>query len=238
MNLLLLFQQDFITANRVRLTGRRLEHLRTIKKVSMNDRLEVGVLNQQLGQGRVISIDKYQVELEIQLGEEPVAPLDVHLILALPRPKMLKRILQTVSAMGVKQLSLIHSAKVEKSYWQSPWLEQEKLQQHLIFGLEQAKDTVLPEVNYYQRFKPFVEDIIPDLIAESRAIIAHPGQGRFCFEEKTMNKQHTCLAVGPEGGFIDYEVDKFIQAGFVSCHLGERILRVENAIPVLLGRLV
>jgi len=133
----------------------------------------------------------------------------------------------------VKQLSLIHSAKVEKSYWQTPWLAADKLQQNLILGLEQAKDTRLPTVNCYPRFKPFIEDIVPDLIAGSNAVIAHPGQGQFC---KRTSTEAVTLAIGPEGGFIDYEVDKFIQAGFTACHLGHRILRVENAIPVLLGR--
>jgi RsmE family RNA methyltransferase len=93
----------------------------------------------------------------------------------------------------------------------------------------------MPEVKCYQRFKPFVEDVLPALIQDSRAIIAHPGHGDLC----ALNSQHAItLAIGPEGGFIDYEVDKFKQAGFSTCHLGERILRVENAIPVLLGRLI
>ncbi|MCU7938724.1 MAG: RsmE family RNA methyltransferase [gamma proteobacterium symbiont of Bathyaustriella thionipta] len=105
----------------------------------------------------------------------------------------------------------------------------------MILGLEQAKDTIMPEVMCYQRFKPFVEDVLPHLIQDSRAIIAHPGQGSFCTGD---SQYKSTLAVGPEGGFIDYEVEKFKQAGFSSCHLGERILRVENAIPVLLGRFI
>ncbi|NOQ79382.1 MAG: 16S rRNA (uracil(1498)-N(3))-methyltransferase [Gammaproteobacteria bacterium] len=235
MNLLLLFPQDFISPGRVRLTDYRLQHLLSVKKIKVNEQLSVGLVNDQIGQGTVIAVDERQIELSVQLDKEPVAPLAVHLILALPRPKMLKRILQTISAMGVKQLSLIHSAKVEKSYWQTPWLEADKIQQHLILGLEQAKDTIMPEVKCYQRFKPFVEDVLPDLIQDSRAIIAHPGHGDLC----ALNSQHAItLAIGPEGGFIDYEVDKFKQAGFTTCHLGERILRVENAIPVLLGRLI
>lgn len=235
MNLLLLFPQDFISPGRVRLTDYRLQHLLSVKKIKVNEQLSVGLVNDQIGQGTVIAVDEWQIELSVQLDKEPVAPLAVHLILALPRPKMLKRILQTISAMGVKQLSLIHSAKVEKSYWQTPWLEADKIQQHLILGLEQAKDTIMPEVKCYQRFKPFVEDVLPDLIQDTRAIIAHPGHGDLC----ALNSQHAItLAIGPEGGFIDYEVDKFKQAGFSTCHLGERILRVENAIPVLLGRLI
>lgn len=235
MNLLLLFPQDFIAADRVKLTDHRLQHLLSVKKVKVNEQLIVGLLNEQTGQGTVVAVNEHSIELLISLDKEPVAALAVHLVLALPRPKMLKRILQTISAMGVKQLSLIHSAKVEKSYWQTPWLQQDKLQQHLILGLEQAGDTIMPEVNCYQRFKPFVEDILPGIVKGSRGIIAHPGQGDFCTANSS---QKITLAIGPEGGFIDYEVAKFKQAGFSVCHLGERILRVENAIPVLLGRLI
>ena len=235
MNLLLLFPEDFTAPGRVSLSDRRLQHLLAVKKVQLNEQFEVGLLNDKIGWAWVRYISDQRIELEVQLQNEPVAPLPVHLILALPRPKMLKRILQTVSAMGVKRLSLIHSAKVEKSYWQTPWLEPEKLNQHLILGLEQAKDTRLAEVRCYQRFKPFVEDVLPELAKGTRALVSHPGQGEFCSGDI---QQPVTLAIGPEGGFIDYEIDKFINAGFSVCHLGERILRVENAIPVLLGRLL
>jgi len=234
MNLLLLFPDDFISPDIVRLTDHRFEHLHKIKKLSLNDTLDAGLINNKTGHAKVIGIDTEKIELQVCLDKDPIAPLAVHLILALPRPKMLKRILQTISAMGVKQLSLIHSAKVEKSFWQTPWLEIDKLQQNLILGLEQAKDTKMPIVTCYPRFKPFVEDVLPELITNSRAIIAHPGQGNFCQKKNTI--QPITLAIGPEGGFTDYEVDKFKQAGFIVCHLGQRILRVENAIPVLLGR--
>ncbi len=237
MNLLLLREQDFISADKVRLIDHRVQHLLSVKKVSVDDSLEMGLLNGRLGQGKVLSISPQSIELMVVLDKSPPKPLPVHLILALPRPKMLKRILQTISAMGVKQLSLIHSAKVEKSYWQSPWLETEKLQQNLILGLEQAKDTILPEVIYYQRFKPFIEDVAPELSRGRHALVAHPGQETICPNARC-KQQNITLAVGPEGGFTDYEIDKFKQAGFHGCHLGERILRVENAIPVLLGRLL
>ncbi|MDB2481016.1 16S rRNA (uracil(1498)-N(3))-methyltransferase, partial [Porticoccaceae bacterium] len=39
------------------------------------------------------------------------------------------------------------------------------------------------------------------------------------------------------GGFIPYEIDKLNQVGFESVHLGQRILRVENAVPALVSRL-
>lgn len=233
MNLLLLFPADFIDHDKVCLTDHRLQHLLAVKKVQVNDTLEVGLLNDKLGLARVLFINKYRVDLHIQLLCAPPAPLPVQVILALPRPKMLKRILQTISAMGVKQLTLIHSAKVEKSYWQTPWLEPQKLQQNLILGLEQGKDTRLPEVTCFQRFKPFVEDRLPELIAGTTGLVAHPGQGQPC---RALGSRPVTLVIGPEGGFIDYEIDKLVQAGLSVCHLGGRILRVETAIAVLLGR--
>ena len=111
MNLVLLLPEDFISEDQVKLTGRRAHHLLTIKRVILGDILLVGQLNGQQGQGRVIAIEQHSLLLTVILDTPPIAPLPVHLILALPRPKMLKRILQTISAMGVKQLSLIHCAK-------------------------------------------------------------------------------------------------------------------------------
>lgn len=234
MNLLLLFESDFVDTDRVVLKDRRAQHLRSIKNIQIGDRIFAGMLDGLMGEAIVLSSDESQTELSVVFTIKPPEALPVHLLLALPRPKMLRRILQTVSAMGAKQLTLINSVKVEKSYWQTPCLSEENIKQHLIFGLEQAKDTRLPRVKLEKRFKPFVEDQLPALISDTRALLAHPGLGKGC---PGSVEQFVTLAVGPEGGFTPYEVDKLCQAGFNPCHLGERILRVENAIPVLLGRL-
>ena len=237
MNLLLLHASDFIAPDRVRINDYRFIHLTKIIKIVPGERIKAGLLNGNIGYAEAKQQNNDSIELTVKLTEQPPAALNVHLVLALPRPKMLKRIFQTISAMGIKQLSLIHSARVEKSYWQTPWLQADKMKQHLILGLEQAQDTLLPRVDFYHRFKPFAEDVLPGLVTGRQAVVAHPGQGDFCLQQVN-HQQPTILAVGPEGGFSDYEVNKFIQAGFKPCQMGERILRVENAIPVLLGRLL
>ena len=234
MNLLLLFESDFVTEDRVILSDQRARHLHSVKKIQAGDVLSAGMLGGLMGEAVVVNTNSLQTELLVSLTNAPPEILPVHLILALPRPKMLRRILPTVSAMGVKKLTLINSAKVEKSYWQTPWLTAENISKQLILGLEQARDTVLPEVKLEKRFKPFVEDQLPGMIRGTNALLAHPGTGKPCPGRVS---QYVILAVGPEGGFITYEVEKLLQAGFTVCQLGERILRVENAIPVLLGRL-
>ena len=145
---------------------------------------------------------------------------------------MLKRILQTVSAMGVKELYLINSYRVDKSYWSTPILNQ--VEEQLKLGLEQAGDTIMPRVHLRKRFKPFVEDELPEIAKNTRSLVAHPYDAEQCSAPESIP---TTLAIGPEGGFIEYEVDKLNQCGFKSVHIGERILRVENAVPVLLAKL-
>lgn len=235
MNLILLFEEDFTQgAARVRLTGRRLEHVRHVHRARVGDALRVGVLNGRIGSGRVTALDPSALEMDVTLDGDPPAPLPATLLLALPRPKILRRALQVATAMGVKRIVLLETWRVEKSYWQSPALEPEHLREQLILGLEQARDTVLPEILVERRFKPFVEDRVPDLIRGTRALAAHPAAAAPC---PRAVGQAVTLAIGPEGGFTDYEIDLLQRMGFAAVRLDERILRVEQAIPALLGRL-
>ncbi|WP_444944802.1 16S rRNA (uracil(1498)-N(3))-methyltransferase [Microbulbifer sp. ZKSA006] len=234
MNLIVLQEHDFISPNRVQLGGRQLEHIAQVHRAEPGQRLRVGLLNGQIGSGEIIALNAHSVELEVTFAIDPPQALPLTLILALPRPKMLKRVIQHLTALGVKKLILVNSYRVEKSYWQTPWLQEDKLFEQCLLGLEQAVDTQMPEILLRKRFKPFVEDELPELCAESRKLVAHPVGGSACPVDI---KQPTTLAIGPEGGFINYEVEKLQEVGFQSVHLGPRILRVETALPVLISRL-
>ncbi|MCL6414977.1 16S rRNA (uracil(1498)-N(3))-methyltransferase [Aestuariirhabdus sp. Z084] len=234
MNLILLSAEE-LHQGRALLTGRRLDHIRSVHRAQVGDSLRVGQINGLMGEGVLIHLDNQVAELEVCLNQPPPKPLPLTLLLALPRPKMLKRVLQSVTALGIKNIILLNSYRVEKSYWQSPWLNDDSIQQQLLLGLEQARDTQLPEVVLEKRFKPFVEDRLPRLAEGKRCLVAHPG----CAESAPHQIQESSLlAIGPEGGFIPYEVEKLEQTGFEGFHIGPRIQRVENAIPLIVGKLM
>ncbi|MEJ6656852.1 MAG: 16S rRNA (uracil(1498)-N(3))-methyltransferase [Pseudomonas sp.] len=234
MNLLLLEEQDFTAPQRVRLSGRRLQHMLEIHQVAIGDSLRVGQIGGLMGEGKVMALDAQQAELQIELTQPPPAKLPLTLLLAMPRPKMFRRFLQHCATLGVAEIVLLNSYRVEKSFWQTPFLQPEVIRENLLLGLEQARDTVLPTVRIEKRFKPFVEDHLPALIAGSTALVAHPGDLPSC--PRALTGQVT-LAIGPEGGWIPYEVDKLSAAGFQPVQLGERILRVETAVTALISRL-
>lgn len=234
MNLLLLEEADFVAADRVVLSDRRFTHMQDIHRVVVGDTLRVGRLGGLMGQATVERLEGHEAELSVHVDQAPPAKLPLTLILALPRPKMLRRVFQTVATMGVAKLVLVNSYRVEKSFWQTPFLDPEAIREQLILGLEQARDTVLPEVLIEKRFKPFVEDRLPALVGGTLGLVGHPGNHPPC--PRGLNQPVT-LAIGPEGGWIPYEIDLLGKAGLAPVQLGERILRVETAVTALLARL-
>lgn len=243
MNLILLEPGDFGRANSdegagggasVRLVGRRLRHVLEVHRAAAGDELCVGLLDDRIGTGLVTRLDPDVLEMEVRFQREPPPPLPVTLILALPRPLVLKRVLLAATAMGVKRIVLLNCRRVEKSFWRSTALKPERLREQIVLGLEQARDTRLPELLLRRRFRPFVEDELPRMSAGTRALVAHPEASQACPHRV---REAVTLAVGPEGGFIPPEIEKLEEVGFSTVGLGQRVLRVESVVPALLGRL-
>lgn len=236
MNLILLAPEDIYHDRLACLRDpRRLRHLKEVHRVQIGDTLTIGVAGGGIGRGELTLLTDTEAHFALDgLDAPPPPPLPVHLVLALPRPRMLARSLEHVTAMGVKQITLLHTRRVEKSYWQSPELSPDKIQHHLLLGLEQARDTVLPEVSLAKGFRPFAEERLPTLLEGRRGLVAHPGMPEAC---PTGLTEPSVLFIGPEGGFIPYEVERLLAAGCEGFHLGPRILRVETAVVALLARL-
>lgn len=235
MNLLLLQPEDFTGTDTALVRGRRAEHAVSVLKATVGGHIRVGVVNGNIGCGKVEKIDGEGVFMTVKCDQSPPPPLPLTLICAMQRPKTLKKILQCACAMGVKKFFIIECWKVEKSYWSSPLLEPEELREQFILGLEQARDTVMPELELRRRFKPFVEDELPGLIQDKTAFVAHPGAGTVI--AFAADGRERVLALGPEGGFTDYELDKLTAAGFSPISLGERPLRTEFALAALIGKM-
>jgi len=235
VNLILLLPDDLdATGKRARLQGRRLAHIADIQKAQLGDVLRVGLLNGPVGTGQIVQLGD-ALELELQLDRDPPPALPATLVVALPRPLILKRVLHSATTLGIKKLVLLAARRVEKSFWQSRALRPEAIREQLILGLEQARDTALPEIILAPHFRPFVEGELPELQRGTMGLVAHPGAATPC--PRGPIGQPVTLAIGPEGGFNAFEVDKLAAAGLLPVHIGERILRVDAAVSVLLGRL-
>nr|WP_320049507.1 16S rRNA (uracil(1498)-N(3))-methyltransferase [uncultured Desulfuromonas sp.] len=227
MNLILLSREDYISEHVVCLYGRRKEHVEHVHKAQVGDRLRVGNMDGNSGLGTIEELSAERLVMTICCETEPLDPSAVELVLALPRPKVLKRTLITATTLGIKQIHLINSWRVEKSFWQTPLLLKGHIHSFLVEGLEQSGDTLMPQVHCHRLFKPFAEDVLPKLLVGKQGVIAHPYTKE---ANAILTGQHYVLAIGPEGGFIPYEVDLLCQQGLQPLQLASRILKVETAV--------
>ena len=233
MNIVLLNQPDWTSGDVVVLRDHRAVHIRKVLKAQVGDSLRVGLLGGLCGQGLIEAVEASGVQLRVQLSEPPPPRHRYDIVLALPRPKMLRRILRQCAEFGVSDLHLINSARVEKSYWQSPLLRPARLQEALQAGLERSRDTMAPKVHLHKRFRPFVEDQLPGLCAGRPCWIADMGAPMTLGEAPPVP---AVVMIGPEGGFVPFEVQLAEAVIAQRVGLGERILSVDTALITVLAQ--
>ncbi len=232
MNLLLLLPDELSADGTARLGGERLRHLREVLGVAPGRTIRVGVLGGKVGTAEVLTLDAEEAVLRCVLDQAPAPRPAVDLVLAVPRPKALRRILAASASMGIDRLVLLAAARVEKSYLASPVLQPDRIRKHLLDGLEQAQDTVLPEVQVEPRFRPFVEDRMEALLGPGERWLLHPGDEG---PRTSSNEGRLALAIGPEGGWVSFERELLQARGFRPLGFGPRTLRTETVVPYALG---
>ena len=233
MNIVVLDRSDWQDEQHVRLVDRRADHIRSVLRAEIGDSVRVGLINGCLGQGRICTIDASSVLLAVELSQPPPARHRFDIVLCLPRPKVLRRLLRTVAEYGVANLHLIQSARVEKSYWQSPLLAPDKVHDALLAGLERASDTVAPQVHQHRRFRPFVEDQLMDLCAGRPCWMAQMGAP---IALRDTPPGDAVVMVGPEGGFVPFELELTQAVIAKPVNLGSRTLSVDTALTTALAQ--
>ncbi len=236
MNLLLL--PPGTSDGAVTLSDSQAGHLRSVLGVAPGDTVRVGVIDGPMGTGTVVHLDATtpQVVLQCQFDTTiPDAPR-VDLLLALPRPKVMKRLWAQLAALGVGRIMLTNAEKVERPYFDTHVLEESVYRPLLLEGLQQARDTRVPLVTVHRQFRKLVEDELDGLSNARTRLLADPGAHP---SPATALREHAAgrvlLAVGPDGGWNDFERGLLIGQGFGPISMGTRTLRTDTACVALLA---
>lgn len=239
MNLILIHPDEVGAEGRVRLTDERAEHIRSVLKAAPGKTLKIGRINGPKGTGAVEEISGKEVILRCEFDATLPSRPPIDLLLALPRPKVMKRLWAQLAALGVGRIILTNAEKVERYYFDSHVLEPEFYTARLIEGLQQAGDTLLPEVQIVKQLKPFLENEKFPMVGKK--LMADPSGVRNIFQcletggPKVPDLGNVLLAVGPEGGWTPYELEMFTARGFQVFNAGSRILRTDTACIALLS---
>ena len=239
----ILFEKREIADGIATFGGERAAHVLGVLHGEVGQVLKTGEVDGRIGTSEIVGIERVDggaalVRAKVCHDQESLRPW-VDLILAPPRPRVMKRLLPQLAAMGVGRIVLVGAKKVEKDFWGATLLKEENYRPLLIDGLMQAGTSILPKLVCRRAFRRFVADELDAMFPASRRIVAHPygAEGTKETEESKGTAGTPLLAIGPEGGWTDDEVELLEAKGFVRYSLGPRILRTDTAVIALLARL-
>lgn len=236
MNLLLLEPDEVLPDGVARVSGTRAAHLRNVLKVAPGQPIRVGVVDGPAGTAHVETMSDASVDLRCSFsGPTPERPI-VDVLLALPRPKVMRRLWAQLAALGVGRIVLTNAARVERDYFDTHSLTPDTWRPLLLEGLQQARDTRLPLVSIHRRFRVLVEDELDALCGPATRIVADPAAAT-APADVLANRvdQRVMLAIGPEGGWNPFELALLAARGFRAIGIGPRTLRSDTAAVALLA---
>lgn len=238
MNLLLVEPTELASDATCTLRDRRALHLRGVLGISVGSQVRAGVIGGGVGSAELLADDGVAITLRLTLTDPAPAPLPIELVLAIPRPKVLTRVIEAAAAFGVARIELTNAWRVDKSYLNSPRLGPDALALAARLGAEQGATTHLPAITIHRRLMALLDARWPGPPAVK--LVAHPGAPPIeaAVMEPPGPPAPLALAIGPEGGWIAREVETFIARGFSPVSLGAPILRVETAVAAALGQLL
>ena len=234
MNLILLEPDEIQADGTAVLAGKRARHVREVLQAGEGEEIRVGVVEGAMGTATILE-DAKQLRLQCALTDPAPAVPRVDLLLAMPRPKVMNRLWPVLAALGVGRVIISNAWKTERNYFDTHVLEPAHIREGLIEGLQQARDTRLPQVSVHKQFKKLVEDKLDSFGPYAARLVAHPGEGAFSALAALPRDSRILLAIGPEGGWTPFELELLTAHGFESVSWGPRALRTDTACAVLLG---
>jgi RsmE family RNA methyltransferase len=217
---------------------RRARHARTVLRARPGLRLRAGVAGGPTGSAEVLAVaadGALRMRAVLDGPPSPRPPID--LVVAVPRPKALPRLVQGAAAAGVGRIDLVNAWRVDRSYFGSPRLAAAALWQDARVGCEQGATTWVPEVAVHRLLMPFLRGAAAGW-AGRRRVVAHPGAHAMVEQALAPGDgAPVVLAIGPEGGWIDRELDTLVELGFAPVRLGSSILRVDTATCAALAQI-
>ncbi|CAN5834598.1 16S rRNA (uracil(1498)-N(3))-methyltransferase [soil metagenome] len=234
MNLLLVEATEVIDGTvTLAANDRRAEHLRSVLRVTAGSSVRAGIVNGPLTPATVTAMDDARITLALSDAQPAPAPLPIDLVLAVPRPKVLSRVIESCASFSVARIDLTNAWRVDKSYLSSPRLAPAALAEDLRLGAEQGATTFLPPIEVHTRLMGLLDARFP--VAMSCRLLAHPDAPPI---EAAALSWPLTLAIGPEGGWIQRELDTFVERGFQLVSIGAPILRTADAVAAALGQLM
>ncbi|WP_038249987.1 16S rRNA (uracil(1498)-N(3))-methyltransferase [Ghiorsea bivora] len=207
-------------------------YLRQVMRLQAGDTIVVfnGRGGEYLAELMRLSKDGGQCQLVEFIDVHRELPCRVHIIQAANRSEKIETVLQKATEMGASSFQIVNS---ERATLNLPSNKRDKRLQRwqkiIVEAAEQSERTAMPEVVWH--------DKVSQTSHHGQCFVLHPRDASMWQDIRSdlLQQKDITLAVGPEGGWTNQELDYFQSQGFQPLCFGARVMRTETAAPALLA---
>lgn len=222
----LFISPDKIFRDRAIIDGINVKYLTQVLRSSIGDELTLLDGRGKGYKGKINSIDKYKIEVQIIEAIEMAteSPLEITLAQGIPKAEKMEIIIQKATELGIKRIiPLITQRTIVRI--KSP-TSLERWAKIAISSAQQSGRSMVPVIEGIKEFKKYITQKFSGI-----GLIFNEGEKRGIkeFLKGLKGVREITFLIGPEGGFTNEEVRSALEKGFISVGLGPRILRTETA---------
>ena len=220
---------DEVSGNRAALTGAHADHLIRILRARVGQEFDIAT-GPAVRRGRIAAIANQRVEFD--LGEELTAAVaaKITLVLAVFKFDRMEWAIEKCTELGVSRIVPVIARRTDAHLAAASAKRVERWQRLVLQASEQSRRAGPPEIA-----APLKVSDATGLPGALRIVLAESEQQplRDVLEagalESHSPESQIILAIGPEGGWAEDELELFHVAGWVCVSLGSTILRAETA---------
>jgi 16S rRNA (uracil1498-N3)-methyltransferase len=216
---------DEVSGKRAVLVGAHADHLSRVLRARVGEEFDIAT-GGSIHLGRITRIDDGRIEFE--LGRETPAVIIPSLTLALSIFKFdrMEWAIEKCTELGVTKIVPVIARRTEARLTAAAPKRLERWQRIARQASEQSRRVSPPEIVQPMKLKEAVT-----LPGATRILLAESEQEVMLRDALDSNPPSgdVVLALGPEGGWTEAELEMFRAAGWTSASLGSTILRAETA---------
>jgi 16S rRNA (uracil1498-N3)-methyltransferase len=216
---------DQVSGTRAVLTGAHAEHLSRVLRARVGQEFDITTGN-EVRRGRVTAIAQDRVELE--LGDAVTAPLAVQVTVALSVFKFdrMEWAIEKCTELGATRIVPVTARRTETHLATAAAKRVDRWRRIALQAAEQSRRVSPPEISDPLKLKDAaaLPGSLRIVLSESETSVMLKDVLR-----PPADLSAVVLALGPEGGWADDELEMFQEAGWISASLGNTILRAETA---------
>jgi 16S rRNA (uracil1498-N3)-methyltransferase len=219
------FIADEVSNTRAALIGDHADHLSRVLRARVGQEFDIAT-GDSVRRGKITSVTNVRVEFD--LGEEvpPVSLAEITLVLAIFKFDRMEWAIEKCTELGVARIVPVIARRTDSHLAVASTKRVERWQRIARQASEQSRRAAPPEI-----VRPVKLSEVTSVSAGLRILLAESEERTSLRDVLEPNEADdgVTLAVGPEGGWAEDELQSFQQAGWISISLGNTILRAETA---------